>query len=1561
MKKRNRKIRSAMAAALAVSMVAAPCSSALAASTSDEITQREIDNAALAREAAGQGMVLLENENHTLPLKTKKLALFGSGAVRTIKGGFGSGDPFNGGLSGGGSWDVDLNERYNIHIYNTFKKAGYDIVNSDMLDAYADAYDAQHKIEGNSTMNCFKFPEMEISDEELADASADSDTAIYVISRNAGEGTDRTLKGTKGTYNGESYDIGDYYLTDLERENLERVAASFKKTIVVLNVGGIMDTKFYNEINGLDAMLLMGQAGQEGGNALLDVLTGAVTPSGKLADTWAENYSDYPASDTFANADRNVKKEVYNEGIYVGYRYFDTFNIKPKYEFGYGLSYTDFKIETQSVTADADKVTVKVKVTNTGSTYSGKEIVQVYYSAPDSAEAEKEYQELGGFAKTDELAPGESQILTISYDTKDMAYYNEDQAAYILDKGKYYVRVGDSSRNTSVEATIEVDDTTLTEQLSNQMEVPDGEDLVEWSKPEEGYSYPTEEAEKEAAPVIKVDASEIKTEDHASAYENEEVTTYTTDAAYEATQPYEKVEVVEKKDSTLKDVIEGKATMGEFVAQMSVEELAALNCGSGWGVANENSPIVGSNSSTVKGAAGETTVYDQYGIPGIVLADGPGGVRVAQKFDATIEGSDQKQTLYQYCTAWPVSYVQAQTWDTDLVKRIGVAFGKEVDEMNITLLLGPSQNIHRDPLCGRNFEYYSEDPVVSGVMAAACTLGVQETPGVGACLKHFAANNQESNRNAVDTIVSERTLREIYLKGFEIAVKESRPMSIMTSYNLINGVPTADSYDLCTNIARGEWGFDGLIMTDWNGGSSTPMKSMHAGNDMIMPGGAERAQNIVSGMQDAEPNFDERGQVAVDVQLMYGFVKVYSAKWNEFTPSAEGTKTVSTNLGEGYTATVADDGRILVNGEEIYLNYRQGWFNPGTFSVPATTDVVTVSNDGKTLTYKGEYVDNNIICLGDVQKSAINNLNIIMNSNMMQRRYGVEVKTSYNLINGVPTADSYDLCTNIARGEWGFDGLIMTDWNGGSSTPMKSMHAGNDMIMPGGAERAQNIVSGMQDAEPNFDERGQVAVDVQLMYGFVKVYSAKWNEFTPSAEGTKTVSTNLGEGYTATVADDGRILVNGEEIYLNYRQGWFNPGTFSVPATTDVVTVSNDGKTLTYKGEYVDNNIICLGDVQKSAINNLNIIMNSNMMQRRYGVEVKDYSTALGNLKAYQTVTKDSVQKASANVESLNKVIAMVEELNASDYTKASWAAVEEALNAAKAVAAKADATVIETTNAMTDLLAAMNSLEQGVEKTHLEISIKEAEKVLVRADKYSSLGNLEEAVANGKAVLANEDADQETVDAAATAILNELSKAVKNADLSSLESLIKSAKKLQDGNYTSNSLAKLDEVIKAAEAVVANKNRTVEEVNKAYSDLIDAVISLEKKGNKAALKAMLEKAAAVLEDSDAYVAATIEGLADVKADAQAVYDNDDAVQNEVNAAVRTLTLKLAEARLLGDVDNDGAVTTADSTALLAASAELTELDADAAAAADVNGDGVADTGDAALILEYAAEKVAGF
>ena len=992
--------RSILSAAVAVSMAAAACPVSFAATTSNEVTAREKANAALAREAAAQGMVLLENKNNSLPIKTKKLALFGGGAVRTVRGGTGSGDPFNGGLSGGGDVNVNQSERYNINIYNSFKKAGYDITTASILEKYAEGYDVENAKAASNPMATFAYPELTFTDEELAASAKDTNTAVYVISRNAGEGADRGMT-KKVTVNEVEYELGDYELSDVEKENLKKVASAFENTIVVLNVGGVIDTKFFEETEGLDSLLLMGQGGQEGGNALLDVVTGAVTPSGKLTDTWAENYSDYPASATFAKADGDSMKEWYKEGIYVGYRYFDTFGIKPAYEFGYGLSYTNFDINVKNVSVNEDKVTVKAEVTNTGKTYSGKEVVQVYFSAPDSKDAEKEYQQLAAYGKTDELAPGESQVLTLTYDTDEMAYYSEEKASYILDPGTYYVRVGDSSRNTKVAAAIKLNQSAVTEVLSNQMEVPESENLTEWSKAgKTPYTYATEQQEMAEAPVFTLDASKVKTENNVSEYKDEKVTTYTTDPDYKAVQDYEKVEVVtDKKGATLKDVVDNKVTMGEFVAQMSLEELAKLNCGSGWGVANENTPIVGSNSATVPGAAGETLTYDQYGIPSIVLADGPGGIRVKQKYEAKNVETGETATYYQYCTAWPVDFVLAQSWDTDLLKRIGEAFGKELEEMNITILLGPSLNIHRDPLCGRNFEYFSEDPVISGTMASAITLGVQEEPGVGACLKHFSANNQETDRSGTDSIVSERALREIYLKGFEIAVKESRPMSIMTSYNLINGVPTADSYDLCTNIARGEWGFDGLIMTDWNGGSSTPMKSMHAGNDMIMPGGAERAQNIVNGMQDAAPVFDERGQVAVDVQLMYGFVKVYSAKWNEFTPSAAGTKTVTTSLGEGYTATVADDGRILVNGEEIYLNYRQGWFNPGTFSVPATTDVVTVSNDGKTLTYKGEYVDNNIICLGDVQKSAINNLKVIMQSRDMARIYGTTTR-SYTALCG---------------------------------------------------------------------------------------------------------------------------------------------------------------------------------------------------------------------------------------------------------------------------------------------------------------------------------------------------------------------------------------------------------------------------------------------------------------------------------------------------------------------------------------------------------------------------------
>lgn len=987
------KAKGFLAVALSLSMALPTCQTAFAATTSNEVSAREKESAALAREAGAESMVLLEN-NGALPVATKKLALFGGGAVRTVRGGTGSGDPFNGGLSGGGDVAVNQSERYNINILTSFEKAGYQITTADLLKKYAVGYDREYASSAVNPMATFVYPELEFTDEELAAAARDTDTAIYVIARNAGEGADRDMKAT-GKITGAdgqeiSFEVGDYELTDVEKSNLSRVSAAFDKTIVVLNVGGVIDTKFFNEIRGLDSLLLMGQAGQEGGNALLDVIRGDVTPSGKLVATWAEKYADYPAAGKFAKQDGDSMNEFYEEGIYVGYRYFDTFGITPKYEFGYGKSYTDFDIDVLDVTADAKNVTVKAMVTNTGKTYSGKEVVQVYFSAPDSAEAEKEYQQLAAYGKTDELAPGECQTLTLTYDVNEMAYYNEAQAAYVLDAGAYYVRVGNSSRNTKVVAALNVNNTKKTEQLSNQMEVPEDRDLKEWTKAgKTPYTYPSEAAEKAAAKVIAINSGAIAEENNASPYEDEKVTTYTTDRSYTAMQPYEEVAYVDKKDVTLLDVYEGKATMQELVAQMSLEELAKLNCGSGWGVADEGSPIVGANSATVPGAAGETAAYEQYKIPSIVSADGPGGIRVKQQYEATVVETGEKATYYQYATAWPVHYMLAQSWDTDLVGRIGHAFGIECAELNITTLLGPSLNIHRDPLCGRNFEYFGEDPTVAGTMASALTKGVQGIAGVGACLKHYAANNQETDRSGTDSIISERALREIYLKGFEIAIKESCPTSIMTSYNQINGVPTADSYDLCTNLARGEWGFNGLIMTDWNGGVSHPSTSMHAGNDLIMPGGASKANEIVKGAVDVVPVFDEKGQIGLKDESMMMF-KFKSAAWGDFKVSAEGTQSVTATLSDGFTATV-DGNNILVNGEPIYRDYTaQWWAGAGEYTNPVTTDVASVSADGKSITYKGAYEDNNNICLGDVQKSAINNLNIILRSNDMARIYGVK-------------------------------------------------------------------------------------------------------------------------------------------------------------------------------------------------------------------------------------------------------------------------------------------------------------------------------------------------------------------------------------------------------------------------------------------------------------------------------------------------------------------------------------------------------------------------------------------
>ena len=827
----KRVLATSMSAALAMtSMVPA-----FAKTTDGSISAREEKNAELSMNLATQGMVLLENNNNVLPMASSgNVALFGGGAAKTVKGGTGSGD---------------VNQRSVTSVWDGFKNAGYNVTSESWLNEFEAYYDEET---GGSSGGLWGSPKVEdtlISDAQIEEAKQDgTTTAVYVIARNSGEFADRLDA------------EGDYQLWGNEEENLKKVAANFDNVIVVLNVGGIIDTKFFHEIEGLDSLLLMSQAGMRGGDAVVKVLNGEVTPSGKLTDTWAVNYEDYSSSEGFGANDENVTQEDYTDDIYVGYRYFDTFNVTPAYEFGYGLSYTDFNIDVKDVTVDEENVTVDVRVTNVGEKYAGKEVVEVYFSAPDGA-LEKPYQELATYGKTDTLAPGESQELTLSYATTEMSSYSEDLAAYVMENGDYIVRVGNSSRNTSVEAVINLDSNKVTEQLSNQM-VQDEEIDTLSNEGATPYTYEGEAEEIAKAERFELDANAIETVNNASEYDDESVISYVYEGSdytvvdqeanprytkapsgnnttpSQLIEPYEEtIQYVEKtkENPTLLDVYQGTVTMEELLASLSVEEMSYIVEGLGWGGGSE--PVVGAQANSVKGAAGETTsrYYETRAIPNTVLADGPAGIRITQSY------TENGTTYYQYCTAFPIGTLIAQSWDKDVAKQFGEAIGEEMLEMGVTMWLAPGMNIHRNPLCGRNFEYYSEDPLVAGVTAASTTLGVQSNEGIGVTIKHYAGNNQENNRNAVNNTITERALREIYLKGFEIAVKTANPMAIMTSYNLNNSMPAADDYDLCTDIPRGEWGFNGLVMTDWGGGQSTPVNSMHAGNDLIMPGGSSKS------------------------------------------------------------------------------------------------------------------------------------------------------------------------------------------------------------------------------------------------------------------------------------------------------------------------------------------------------------------------------------------------------------------------------------------------------------------------------------------------------------------------------------------------------------------------------------------------------------------------------------------------------------------------------------------------------------------------------------------------
>lgn len=695
---------------------------------------------AAARSAVAEGQVLLRNEGNVLPIpEGTHLAVFGRMQLSYYKSGTGS----------GGMVNVDRV----ISILDALSETGHVTVNQELLETYKE-WEKTHPFDEGIGWGTepWSQEEMVLSDEVVSKAAQATDYALVVLARTAGEDKDNLDH------------PGSYRLTELEEDMLKKVRASFKKMVVVLNVGNVMDMSFVDEFNP-DGVLYAWQGGMIGGYGTVDVLTGKVSPSGKLADTIAYKIEDYPSHSNFGNLD----KDVYEEDIFVGYRYFETVaKEKVRYPFGFGLSYTTFELTVKNFVQDKEEVQIEVCVKNTGSA-AGKEVVQIYASAPQG-KLGKASMVLADFGKTKELAPGEEQVLAFKIPFYAFASYDESGAAgfassYVLEAGAYHFFAGSSVREVQEAGSFELSETVLLEQCSQAM------------APEKKFKRM-----------------------HAMAAEDGSVQLVYGDAPARAESPAQKraknipeaFPLTGDKGYTLKDVKDGKVSMEEFIAQLSEEDLSAIIRGEGMG-----SPKVTPGTAAAFGGISES--LKGFGIPCGCCSDGPSGMRIDCGMKAF---------------SLPNGTLLACTFNKELVEELYTFTGVEMVKNRIDTLLGPGMNIHRHPLNGRNFEYFSEDPLLTGKMAAAQIRAFHKA-GVEGTMKHFCANNQETKRHELNSIVSERALREIYLKGYEIAVKEAGGTSVMTTYGAVNGYWTAGYYDLNTVILRNEWGFDGIVMTDW--------------------------------------------------------------------------------------------------------------------------------------------------------------------------------------------------------------------------------------------------------------------------------------------------------------------------------------------------------------------------------------------------------------------------------------------------------------------------------------------------------------------------------------------------------------------------------------------------------------------------------------------------------------------------------------------------------------------------------------------------------------------------
>lgn len=786
--------------------------------TSDPLpSTREKANRETSTRIAEEGIVLLENKG-VLPFDSgvRTIALYGSGARHTIKGGTGSGD---------------VNVRDYVTVEQGLLNSGYSVVTGEVLAEYDGIlqnarliYDASVRERAKAgafagliamMSNPFIPPVFPGLTEEVL-CRHPADAAVYVLSRNSGEGADRRAV------------PGDYYLSEQEISDITLLAGQYQKFALLLNVGGVVELSPVKDLPG--AIVLMGQGGSGCGDAAAAVLSGRETPSGRLTATWAEQYADYPFAAEFGDK----YDSYYKEGVFVGYRWFDSLGKDVLYPFGYGLSYTAFTLSIQGTELSGHRVSVRVAVKNTG-VRPGKEVVQLY-AAPKSPGLEKPYQSLVAFKKTKLLQPGEEQTLTLNFDAELFAVYHEQRAVWLIEQGEYCLLCGTDSRTTTPCAVVSLPESILLQQCENKLR---GERIEEIGSTRY-FTFP------EQLPVLRLDPG----------------------AFYPVKHDYTQRSAADVEGLTDREL----ATLCIGAARI---DLSAVT-------------VVGTFSEGLPGAAGETTsLLTEKGVPSITMVDGPAGVRVNPILHEKNGGylSDPREdpifsklitadtapvdlsgsvTRYQYCTALPVASMLAQSWNPELLYQAGELIAAEMELLGVDIWLAPAMNIQRNPLCGRNFEYFSEDPLLTGVCAAALTNGVQSRPGKCVSIKHFAANNQETNRNFHNVHVSERALREIYLRGYEICLKNSKPATVMTALNLINGVHTACDHDLLTDILRREWGFDGIVMTDWGTtgvpGSNQGQKydccyasdCIRAGNDLIMPGSKRDLDYLLADLENGK-------------------------------------------------------------------------------------------------------------------------------------------------------------------------------------------------------------------------------------------------------------------------------------------------------------------------------------------------------------------------------------------------------------------------------------------------------------------------------------------------------------------------------------------------------------------------------------------------------------------------------------------------------------------------------------------------------------------------------------